>query len=204
MAVWAYVCHSCEDDPPARWYASAALLAEMPTPTRIIRVKVGSEWRCAIVEDRDQPVAVEQMLVRDAIVSSEDDCPACRQQLAARVRSAPDAVVEGTRQSPEPGVGSARTASAKLRASSGTVQAAAISLQGTQLVVVVVAMDLLRSAGEAGMAIETLAPSFGGVPVVLMAQEEDGSPCYYGDAELVRLLRSIPLERMPWREFPIG
>lgn len=52
--------------------------------------------------------------------------------------------------------------------------------QGRQLVVVVVAMDLLRSAGEADMAIETLAPSFGGVPVVLMAQEEEGSPHYYG------------------------
>lgn len=203
MAVWAYVCRSCEDDPPQTWYASAVQVAEMATDTRIIRVNVGSEWRCAIV-DRDRQVAVEQMLVREAVASTEDDCPACRERLAERARFARDAVEASERQSPEREVGPERAPSAKLPASSGSVQAAAIALGGTRLVVVVVSMALVRSAGEADMAVDTLAPSFGGVPVVLMAQEEDGSPRYYGDADLVRLLRGIPLERMPWKEYPVA
>jgi len=202
MAAWAYLCRSCEDDPPATWYAAASLVAEMPAQVRIIRVKVGSEWRCAIVE-REQPVAVEQMLVREAIASSADECPGCRRRLAARAGPASDAIEEDGRPAPELQAHSTVAASAKPRTSSGTVQAAAIALQGARLVVVLVAMDLVRSAGEADMAIETLTPSFGGAPVVLMAQEEDGTPCYHGDAELVRLLQGVPLERMPWKEYPV-
>jgi hypothetical protein len=62
-------------------------------------------------------------------------------------------------------------------------------------------MDLMRSPAEADMAIEALAPSFGGVPVVLMAQHEDGAPSCCGDAALVRLLGDIPLQSMPWAEY---
>ena len=72
------------------------------------------------------------------------------------------------------------------------------------VVVVLVGMDLVESAGEADMAIDTMRPSFGGVPVVLMAQNEKGSPTYYGDEELVGLLAGVPVDKMPWKEYPIG
>ncbi len=54
------------------------------------------------------------------------------------------------------------------------------------------------------MAIEDLQPYFGGVPVVLMAQKDDGSPSYYGDSQLVELLAHIPMNKMPWKEYPGG
>jgi hypothetical protein len=97
-----------------------------------------------------------------------------------------------------------RAAPSSPRAPSRTVQAAAIALTGRRLVVVLVSMDLVRNVGEADLAIETLVPDFGGVPVVLMAQEDDGSPRYYGEAELVDLLDGLPIERMPWKEYPVG
>ena len=84
------------------------------------------------------------------------------------------------------------------------VQAAAISLRGHQFVVVVVPMTLVASPGEADMAIDDLQLYFEGVPVVLMAQKEDGSPSYYGDSQLVDMLADIPIEKMPWKEYRVG
>lgn len=84
------------------------------------------------------------------------------------------------------------------------VQAAAISLQGHQFVVVVSQMTLVANPGEADMAIDDLQRYFGGVPVVLLAQKDDGSPNYYGDSRFVKLLTGIPIEKMPWKEYAVG
>ena len=84
------------------------------------------------------------------------------------------------------------------------IQAAAISLQEVNFAIAVVDMDLLNAHGEADMAIERISPSFAGVPVVLMAQKEDGSPVYYGDEELVRSLADVPIDKMPWKEYSVA
>ena len=84
------------------------------------------------------------------------------------------------------------------------VNAAAISLQGVNFAIVVVSEDLVNSPGEADMAIERFQPVFGGMPVLLMAQNEQGSPIYYGDQDLVRSMADIPIERMPWKEYSVG
>ena len=83
------------------------------------------------------------------------------------------------------------------------VQAAAISLAGNNFVVVLVEMGLVEAHGEADMAIDSLQNQFG-VPVVLMAQTENGSPVYYGDGTLSEGLRDVPIERMPWKEYPVS
>ena len=83
------------------------------------------------------------------------------------------------------------------------VQAAAISLQGVGFVIVLVGMDLIGNTGEADMAIDSLSPNFGGVPVILMGQREDGSPNYYGDQSIVSLLGDIPVDSMPWKEYTV-
>ena len=84
------------------------------------------------------------------------------------------------------------------------IQGAAISLGGANFVIVLVDMSLVEAHGEADMAIDRMSPGFGGVPVVLMAQREDGSPVYYGDGELVGLLADVPVDQMPWREYAIS
>jgi len=81
------------------------------------------------------------------------------------------------------------------------VQGAAISIEGVNLAIALVGMELVNNPGEADMAIEAMQPSFGGVPVVLMAQKEDGTPVYYGDEELVRSLAFVPVDQMPWKEY---
>ena len=84
------------------------------------------------------------------------------------------------------------------------VQAAAVSIQGVDFVVVLVGMDLVKDPAEANLVIDSLAPRFGGVPVLLMAQNDEGSPTYYGDQDLVRALAGVPIDKMPWKEYPVG
>jgi hypothetical protein len=83
------------------------------------------------------------------------------------------------------------------------VQAAAISLQGNNFVIVLVGIDMVTNSGEADMAIDTLQPKFGKAPVILMAQREDSSPVYYGDHDLVSALGDIPVDGMPWKAYSI-
>jgi len=83
------------------------------------------------------------------------------------------------------------------------VQAAAISLQNKNFVIVLVGMDMVSNSGEADMAIDTLEPKFGNAPVILMAQREDTSPVYYGDQDLVEALRDIPVDGMPWKSYSV-
>lgn len=82
------------------------------------------------------------------------------------------------------------------------VKAAAISLGGNNFVVVLAPLELVKQAGEADMALDTLQQRFG-VAAVLMAQRDDGSPVYYGDKELVGSLRDVPVDEMPWKDYSV-
>ena len=84
------------------------------------------------------------------------------------------------------------------------VQAAALSISERKFVVVLVGMELLQTPGEADLAVDSLEPSFGGVRVVLMAQNEGGSPTYHGERELLELLEDVPVDKMPWREHTVA
>ena len=205
MSAWAYRCHPCVAG-DADWFVSKLDVEQLGTNVRIVRVRVGGEWKCALL-DRTQPVVVEDQLLRTVIASDEADCPECAELLAAAVstpiagvtKSAPSAGSAGDWPGSQPASphGESRKHPVKM-------QAAAISLRGHRFVVVVSPLTLVASSGEADMAIDDLQPYFGGVPVVLMAQKDDGSPCYYGDSQLVELLAGIPIDKMPWKEYPVG
>ena len=205
MSAWAYRCHPCVEG-EAAWFVSKLDVEQLGPNVRIVRVRVGGDWNCALL-DRTQPVVVEDQLLRSVIASDEADCPECAEMLAAAT-SAPIASV--TRSSPSAGstVDSSDSQPASPHSESRKrgvrVQAAAISLGGHPFVVVVSPMTLVASPGEADMAIDDLQPYFGGVPVVLMAQKDDGSPSYHGDSQLVELLAGIPIDKMPWKEYAVG
>ena len=207
MSAWAYRCQPCIEG-EADWFISQVDGGKLGPDVQIVRVKVGADWKCALL-DRTQTVIVENQLLRDVIASDEADCPQCAEMLS-REEAAPGA--RASKPQPTAGEGSddhslSPEASSPHNGSNAhgvTVQAAAISLQGHRFVVVVVPTTLVVSTGEADMAIEDLRPYFGGVPIVLMAQKDDRSPSYYGDSQLVELLADIPIEKMPWKEYPVG
>ena len=84
------------------------------------------------------------------------------------------------------------------------IQGAAISLGGVNFVITIVDMTLVTTHGEADMSIDSLSAGFGGIPIILMAQKDDGSPVYYGDEDLLRLLQDVPIEKMPWKEYSVA
>ena len=184
MAEWAYACRRCDRPDAPTWFVAAARLADLPAHVTVLRVKEGEDWVCAVV-DRSAPVAVDGQLLRDAYASDLDDCPGCRDLI----------------EPPAP-PSSARTETPS--EGGREVQAAALSVQGERMVVVLVGMDLLDAPGEAALAMATLEGRFGGAPVVLMAQLADGSPRYFGPAPLLVLLEGLPLEKMPWKAYALG
>ena len=184
MAAWGYECRS-PGHVGEPWYVACLAIDAMPAETRIVRVHVDGEWCCGLV-DRGRREAVEARMLRDVVASDEADCPEC----------AVAAVPEPKRQAaPEEDAPSA---------SRREVHAAAMSVQGYRFAVVLVPLDLISRPGEADMAIADLRPRFGGVDVVLLGQDEDGTPSYHGDATLRELLDHIPVDRMPWKPYPVG
>lgn len=182
MATWAYECHPC-NGAKELWLVSRERVDALPADVTILRVKTGSGWACAVV-DRSHAVPAEAMLLREAIESDANDCPECAAALATDTTPA---ATEPTTHGP------AATA----------LQAAAISLQGQPMLVVLVGLKVVQNPGEADMLRSDLQARFGGVSVVLMGQHEDGTPQYHGDAALVQSLAGVPIDQMPWKSYPI-
>lgn len=178
MATWAYECRSCPAG--SNWWVARDLVDSMPPGTSMLRVKVGAEWRCGVA-DRTRAVEIESQLLREAVASDPQDCPECAPQEAGRVQEAMPAT---------------STASS---APGATIQAAAISVAGRRILVVLVPLSIVENLGEAEMLVTDLLPRFGGVDIVLMAQEDDGTPHYLGEKEVVALLDGVPVDRMPWK-----
>lgn len=184
MSTWAYPCRPCTGD--GEWFVARERVAEWPAGRDILRVKVGDDWRCATV-DRDRPLAVDASLLREAVLSDAQDCPSCARRAAAVAAEAA-----------APAVAATESAGTALE-----VHAAAISLQDRRFVVVLVPLEVVRSPGEADMLAADLRARFGGVDLVLMGQTEDGTPEYHGDAALIGLLADLPVDRLPWKVYPL-
>ena len=164
-------------------YVALTRVEELTPGTRIVRLRFGTDWRCALL-DRSRIVEVEGMLLRDAVASDEQDCPEGAAQLSA----------ESARAAPGAPIGDAPPA----------VQAAVVTRQGVPLVVVLVRRELIDSPGEASMFAADLSPRFGGAAVVLLGQDDDGTPHFHGDPALLGLLQGLALESMPWKGYPSG
>lgn len=44
---------------------------------------------------------------------------------------------------------------------------------------------------------------FPGMPIILMSQDSDGTPHYYGRKDIVDFLKTVPLNRIPWKQYHI-
>lgn len=84
------------------------------------------------------------------------------------------------------------------------VQGAVIREQGQTFAVVVVKPHIVQNRSKAASAISSFMPIFGGVPVVLMAQDNRGHATYYGRPDISRFMASVPVRSIPWREYSIN
>jgi hypothetical protein len=83
-----------------------------------------------------------------------------------------------------------------------TFEGAVIREQGISFAVVIVKKHVIDSA-EANQTIAAFQPVFPGLPVVLMAQDHQGTPTYYGRQDIARFLASVPLEAIPWKQYTV-
>lgn len=74
--------------------------------------------------------------------------------------------------------------------------------QGVEFAVVIVKRHVLDNHSQRDGAVASFSREFSR-PAVLMAQDSRGTPTYYGRPDIVRFLRNISPERLPWREFTL-
>ena len=84
------------------------------------------------------------------------------------------------------------------------VQGAVIREQGQTFAVVVVKPHVIQNRSEADRAIRGFMPVFGGVPVVLMAQDSRGRPTNIGGAHKKRIMGAVPERGIPGGEYTIN
>jgi hypothetical protein len=85
-----------------------------------------------------------------------------------------------------------------------TIEGAVIREQGLTFAVVVVKRHVLDNSFEADRAIRSFQPLFPGLPLVLMAQDHQGVPTYYGRRDISQFMASVPLECVPWNEYTVS
>lgn len=83
-------------------------------------------------------------------------------------------------------------------------QGAVIKEQGQTFAIVVVKSHVVQNRASASDAVRTFSPTFGGMPVILMAQDSRGRPTYFGRPDIARFLSRTPLGAIPWREYAIN
>ena len=81
---------------------------------------------------------------------------------------------------------------------------AVIIEQNITFAVVIVKRSYLSDKNAADGLIDSLQPSFGGIPVVLMAQDENGTPKYYGRKDIAQFLMTVPVENIPWKKYSLS
>jgi len=82
-------------------------------------------------------------------------------------------------------------------------QGAVIREQGVKFAIVIVKRHVVQNATKASETIRCFTPSFGGIPVILMAQDSRGTPTYYGRKDIARFMSNVSLRAIPWRNYTI-
>ncbi|MCR5833231.1 MAG: hypothetical protein K6G55_01045 [Selenomonadaceae bacterium] len=83
------------------------------------------------------------------------------------------------------------------------IQGAVILEQGVTFAVVAVNRTVTNYTSRAIRVRHQLAQFFRNMPIILMSQDSNGTPHYYGRKDIVDFLQSIRLDQIPWKEYHI-
>ena len=81
------------------------------------------------------------------------------------------------------------------------VQGAVIREQGVTFAIVIVKRHVIQSTFQANDAVQGFSGLFPGIPIVLMAQDNRGTPTYFGRRDIVRFLSKVPVRAIPWKQY---
>lgn len=86
-----------------------------------------------------------------------------------------------------------------------TVDGAIIKEQGVTFGIIVVKPHVLNDGGSRDDLVRQASQVFGGIPTILMAQSGNGRRArYYGRSDLVRFMRNVPIEAVPWKRYRLN
>lgn len=85
-----------------------------------------------------------------------------------------------------------------------TFEGALITEQGVTFAIVIVKPHVVQNRIEANRTIQAFAPTFGGVPTVLMAQNGQGVPTYFGRRDIVNFLAHVHPAQIPWKRYTLS
>lgn len=84
-----------------------------------------------------------------------------------------------------------------------TIHGAVIIEQGVTFAIVSVKPVVTQYTQRAIAFRQQLVPFFPNMPIVLMSQDANGKPKYYGRKDIVDFLKRIELSQIPWKEYHI-
>ena len=84
-----------------------------------------------------------------------------------------------------------------------TIHGAVIIEQGVTFAVVAVRPEVTRYTARLVHTRRSLSRFFPNMPIILMSQDQNGTPHYYGRKDIVEFLKSIRLDQIPWKEYHI-
>jgi hypothetical protein len=83
------------------------------------------------------------------------------------------------------------------------IHGAVIQEKGVNFAVVVVQPQVLANRAGVQKTVDGLKPIFSGLPIVLMAQNENGKPVFCGRSDLVEFLAGLTVQQIPWQRYEV-
>ena len=83
------------------------------------------------------------------------------------------------------------------------IQGAVIIEQGVTFAIVVVSQSVTNYTSQIIRVRNALSSYFRNMPIILMSQDSNGRPHYYGRQDIVKFLQSIRLDQIPWKEYTL-
>lgn len=84
-----------------------------------------------------------------------------------------------------------------------TIHGAVIIEQGVTFAIVAVKPSVTNYTVRITQMRRSLAYYFPNMPIILMSQDQSGTPHFYGRKDIVDFLKSIRLDQIPWKEYHI-
>ena len=84
-----------------------------------------------------------------------------------------------------------------------TFDGAVIREQGVTFAIAVVRHGVIESPAQRDQSVAYFQTFFGGIPVVLMEQNPQGTPTWYGRLDLTRALQNVPVGAIPWKRYTV-
>ncbi len=83
------------------------------------------------------------------------------------------------------------------------IHGAVIIEQGVTFAIVSVKPHVTQYTARAVSFRNEVAPFFRNMPIILMSQDKDGKPRYYGRKDIVDFLKTLRVEQIPWKTYHI-